>query len=64
MEYIDREFVKLKSSFTHETSYNFKGNQVELAISPVSAFLKNAEKRPVTYYWTDFEPTVWSEEET
>ena len=64
MEYIDGEFVKLKSSFTHETTYHFQGNQVELAISPSSAFLKNAEKRPVKYYWTDFEPTTWSDEDT
>lgn len=64
MQYADGEFFQLKTSFTHETPYNFQGNQVELAISPISAFLKNAVAKPVKYYWTDFEPTVWSDEDT
>lgn len=64
MQYDPPEFKPLTVPFSHETTYKFIGNQVELAISPISSFLKRAKIHPVKYYWTDFEQTARSDDDT
>ena len=52
--YSEGELYPLQKPFTHTTSYEFVGNQVELSVCVISSFLRGAEKAPTRYYWKDF----------